>query len=128
MQESDSDQGVDLEKLKRQERILFYQELPLFEDELADHGCSSLTLKFRCMESGFFALLRFYLRVDQVLVRIYDTRIYWETGTHFLIREFICREQRIDQMNTEQKERLLDPTVLWPLLPVVSQNTLRLSF
>ena len=78
----------------------------LFEDELADNGTASLTLKIvsevgrcyslrgggggkgeltnllytpyqqRMMASGFLILMRFFLRVDGVLVRINDTRLY----------------------------------------------------
>ncbi|CAF5089534.1 unnamed protein product, partial [Rotaria sp. Silwood1] len=42
-----TDQQLDLEKLKRQEPILFYDELTLYEDELADNGISNLILKIR---------------------------------------------------------------------------------
>ena len=34
----------------------------------------------RVMQSSIFLLLRFFLRVDGVLVRINDTRLYHEVG------------------------------------------------
>ena len=36
---------IDMEKLKQKEKILFFDELHLYEDELADHGCASLSIK-----------------------------------------------------------------------------------
>ena len=33
------------------------------------------------MASGFFVLLRFFLRVDGVMVRMNDTRIYHQVST-----------------------------------------------
>ncbi len=41
---------INYEKLKIQEKILFYDELILFEDELDDNGCSKLSVK---IVSGF---------------------------------------------------------------------------
>ena len=93
-QVSDTDERIDYEQLKQQERIYFYDDVILYEDELADNGiavlsvkivriscvCSQLYNKFfptqRVMATGFFILLRFFLRVDGVLVRLIDTRIY----------------------------------------------------
>ncbi len=40
------------------------------------------------MADCFFGLLRNYIRVDDVIVRIYDTRIYHEFKDNFMIREF----------------------------------------
>lgn len=36
---------IDIEKLKEREKILFYQDLMLYEDELHDNGISSCTIK-----------------------------------------------------------------------------------
>ena len=40
------------------------------------------------MDDCYFGLLRNYIRVDNVLVRILDTRIYHEFKDNFIIREF----------------------------------------
>ena len=37
------------------------------------------------MASGFFVLLRFFLRVDGVLVRMNDTRIYHQVSTQLTV-------------------------------------------
>ena len=36
---------IDIEKLKQRERICFYDDIMLFEDELSDNGCSVLSVK-----------------------------------------------------------------------------------
>lgn len=36
---------IDMEKLKQKEKILFFDEVHLYEDELADHGCASSAIK-----------------------------------------------------------------------------------
>merc|ERR1719411_584785 len=51
-----TDQRINYEKLREKERILFYDEVILFEDELDDNGCSKLSVKIRVMPSGFFCL------------------------------------------------------------------------
>jgi type 2A phosphatase activator TIP41 len=56
--------------------ILFYDDIVLYEDELGDNGCSMLNVKVRVMPSGFLVLQRFFLRVDNVVFRIFDTRMY----------------------------------------------------
>lgn len=58
-----------MERLKEKEKILFYQELMLYEDELHDNGIAQCTVKIRVMPTSFFVLLRFFLRVDNVMVR-----------------------------------------------------------
>ena len=49
----------------------------------------------RVMPSLLFILLRFYLRVDDVLVRTNDTRYFHEIGTDHMLREFTSKESRI---------------------------------
>ncbi|KAG0216071.1 hypothetical protein BGX28_005966 [Mortierella sp. GBA30] len=87
-----TEEAIDIEQLKRPDPILFYDENILFEDELADNGTAVLTTKVRVMPSCFFILLRFFLRVDDVLFRIYDTRIYHQFGTNSILRECSSRE------------------------------------
>lgn len=44
--------------------------------------------RFRVMADCYFGLLRNYIRVDDVLVRVFDTRIYHEFQNDYIIREF----------------------------------------
>ncbi|KAH8118670.1 type 2A phosphatase activator TIP41 [Phellopilus nigrolimitatus] len=67
---------IPLAELMRPDPILFYAEIPLFEDELHDNGSSHLVVRIRVMPGCIFVLSRFTLRVDNVLFRSFDTRIY----------------------------------------------------
>jgi len=80
-------EGIPVEMLKRPEKILFYDEIILFEDELADNGTCKLSVKLRVMPSCWFVLMRLYLRVDHVMVRIIDTRFFHAFGSNKVIRE-----------------------------------------
>ncbi|KAK6048458.1 TIP41-like family protein, partial [Cooperia oncophora] len=70
-----TDLTIDMERLKRQEPIGFYSQITLYEDELADHGTAQLSVRLRVMPGFFFALMRFYLRIDRVLVRYVGDRL-----------------------------------------------------
>ncbi|KAJ7562544.1 hypothetical protein O6H91_03G073800 [Diphasiastrum complanatum] len=72
----DCDDKIDLVALRAKDPILFYDEVVLYEDELADNGVSLLSVKVRVMPSCWFLLLRFWLRVDGVLMRLRDTRMH----------------------------------------------------
>lgn len=93
-QETETTERIDLSKLTSQEPILFYQDICLYEDELSDHGVAKLSVKVRAMRNNFFVLLRFFLRVDKVLIRMNDTRLYWESGKSYLLREYCEREHK----------------------------------
>ncbi|KAL1929792.1 hypothetical protein VTP01DRAFT_1930 [Rhizomucor pusillus] len=84
---------VDFERLKQKEPILFYNENILYEDELADNGTTMLSIRLRVMPSCFLILQRLFLRVDDVLFRINDTRIYHEFGAPYVVREYTSKEE-----------------------------------
>ncbi|KAI0770852.1 type 2A phosphatase activator TIP41 [Irpex lacteus] len=67
---------IPIAELTRRDPIMFYAEIPLFEDELHDNGSSHLLVRIRVMPTCFFILSRWTLRVDNVLFRTFDTRIY----------------------------------------------------
>jgi len=95
----ETEEKIDYEKLKIEERILFYDEVILYEDELDDNGCTKLSTKIRVMPTGFFVLLRFYLRVDQTLIRVHDTRFYYQTGEDYLLQEYSEREDKMENLS-----------------------------
>ena len=109
-----TDIKINYDKLKVQEKILFFDEVVLYEDELDDNGCAKLSVKLRVMQSGFFILQRFYLRVDKTLIRVFDTRIYFEVENNFLLREYSERELTWDKLhlpryvNSKCREKKLD--------------------
>ncbi|XP_020808276.1 TIP41-like protein [Drosophila serrata] len=87
-----TDQNINKSKLMQRENIIFYHDLTLFEDELHDHGISVMSVRIRVMPSGFFILLRHFLRVDGVLIRMHDTRFHHEIENDFILKEYIHRE------------------------------------
>jgi type 2A phosphatase activator TIP41 len=50
------------------------------------------------MKDCFFGLLRSYLRVDNVLVRIIDTRIFHSFGDNYIFRDFQVKENSFEAL------------------------------
>ncbi|TIA84569.1 hypothetical protein E3P98_00167 [Wallemia ichthyophaga] len=67
--------------------ILFYDDVQLYEDELGDNGQVGLNVKIRVMPFAWFILQRFFLRVDDVLFRMYDVRVYHDFSGNVVSRE-----------------------------------------
>lgn len=120
-----TDERIDVNKLKVKEEILFYDNLTLYEDELADHGTARYSIKVRVMPKSFFILARFYLRVDGVLARINDTRIYHELNKNYLLREYTNREAKLNSLNLSVST-LIEPNELINHLPLVQSKYERL--
>lgn len=92
---------IPVDRLRRPDPILFYKELSLYEDELGDNGIVSYTIKLRVMPERLLLLARFFLRVDNVLFRIRDTRIFVEFADGLVLREYQERED--DYKNVHRK-------------------------
>ncbi|KDD74398.1 hypothetical protein H632_c1343p1 [Helicosporidium sp. ATCC 50920] len=71
-----SDETVDRDLLTARDPILLYDELRLYDSELEDNGLASLTVKVRVMPRCWYVLMRFFVRVDGVLVRVRDVRLF----------------------------------------------------
>jgi len=119
-----TEERIDVEKLKKKERIHFYTDLILFEDELGDNGISKMNVKMRVMPSSFFVLLRFFLRVDDVLIRIYDTRIFHEAGTNYILREYRAKEKKIKDL----RNPLADENILVDELDCIHEEFTKIIF
>ncbi|KAJ3128995.1 casein kinase 2 regulatory subunit [Nowakowskiella sp. JEL0407] len=87
-----TNEALDIALLKTPEPILFSDELILYEDELHDNGVAVFSVRLRVMESCFLVLARFFLRVDGVLFRINETRIFHKFSTNYVVREVLKRE------------------------------------
>eukprot|EP00483_Globobulimina_turgida_P012968 UN12992 len=74
--------------------ILWSCHCILYEDELSDNGMSQLLVRCRVMDDGFLVLLRYWLRVDNVIIRINDTRVFHEFGKDFVLRHYQEREAK----------------------------------
>lgn len=81
-----------MEKLGPENVILNCGDVTLYEDEFGDRGFSKVNVRFRVMGACFLVLLRSYVRIDAVLIRVLDTRVYHEFGSKNFIRDFSLRE------------------------------------
>ncbi|KAK4692364.1 type 2A phosphatase activator TIP41, partial [Lecanoromycetidae sp. Uapishka_2] len=106
----------------------------------------------RVMPQRLLLLCRFFMRLDGVILRIRDTRVYVEFGTGEVIREYVAKEEKYEVVrqvrtplyqcsvaqvvtNAYQKlasrgqdvpAQLRDPNNLNDLLPVVEKSLERL--
>lgn len=88
----ESTQPIPIELLKRPDPILFFDEVILYEDELADNGITMLSCKIRVMPSRLLLLLRLFMRLDNVLFRLRDTRVYVDFDDGEVVREYQSKE------------------------------------
>ena len=80
------------------ENVLNYNQVQFFEDELGDIGLSEGKIGFGVMDQCFLGLMRCYLRVDNILVRNIDTKIYHKFGEKYIIRNFSLKEKTYDEL------------------------------
>ena len=73
--------GIDYNLLRnRSDPILFYDEGVLYTDDLEDCGEVRVDAKLRVMPSCWFLLLRMFLRVDHVTIRLVESRYFHKFG------------------------------------------------
>ena len=89
---------IPLEKLGPQNKIIEYCQVDFFEDELSDNGISEGKIRFRVMDDCFYGLMRSYIRVDTVLIRNIDTRIYYGFGDEYIIRNISVKEMSYETL------------------------------
>jgi type 2A phosphatase activator TIP41 len=95
---------IPIELLKRPDPILFFDEVMLYEDELADNGISMLSCKIRVMPSRLLLLCRFFMRLDNVVVRLRDTRVYVDFDTGEVIREYQAKEEQYEKVRQVRRD------------------------
>ena len=120
---------LPLRLLQRPDPILWYCQLPLYEDELHDNGVCSVSVKARVMASCWLVLMQCWLRVDDVCVKVYETRLYCEqmAGDRVeVIREWQAREETFESLAARGLPRdsksYTDPVFVARKLPVVAQT------
>ncbi|XP_057495168.1 TIP41-like protein [Actinidia eriantha] len=130
----DCNEQIDVAALASKEPILFYEEVILYEDELADNGVSLLTVKVRVMPTSWFLLLRFWLRVDGVLMRLRDTRMYCVFATStppIILREICWREATFQDLSAKgyssDSAAYNDPSIISQRLPMIMHKTQKLK-
>ena len=118
-----------MERLKTRDEILYYESIDLYEDELADHGVAKMDVKIRVMKDCFYILMRYFLRVDHIVARVQDVRIFHDKQTDFMLRDFTRREMSLkDTQNDIPVEVLNDPVQLSTRLPLVLEQKHKLIF
>jgi len=112
---------IDTDMLKKPDPILFFTDIHLYEDELADNGIALLSVKMRVMPTCFFILLRFWLRIDNVLFRINDTRIFHDFTKDYMLREYQSKEatfKSVTQMLPPDPVKYSDSNLVGSLLKI----------
>ncbi|MCJ1430031.1 hypothetical protein MMC29_007946, partial [Sticta canariensis] len=124
---------IPLDLLKRPDPILFFDEVMLYEDEMADNGITLLSCKIRVMPSRLLLLCRFFMRLDNVLLRMRDTRVYVDFESGEVIREYVAKEERYEAVRQklamkgqDVPAQLRDPNNLNDLLPIMEKSLERL--
>ena len=87
-----------MELLKVPDPILFFDEVVLYEDEMADNGITMLSCKIRVMPARLLLLCRFFMRLDGVTIRLRDTRLYIDFVTNQVIREYSVKEDNYENI------------------------------
>ncbi|KAL8674801.1 MAG: hypothetical protein Q9168_000782 [Polycauliona sp. 1 TL-2023] len=125
---------IPLELLKRPDPIIFFDEVMLYEDEMADNGITLLSCKLRVMPARLLLLCRFFMRLDGVMLRIRDTRVYVEFEAGEVIREYTAREdkyevvrQKLAMQGRDAPAQLRDPNSIIDLLPIVDKTLERVQ-
>lgn len=90
--------SIPYDRLRLQEPILLFDHQVLMEDELADNGTCIQTCRIRVMPSGFFILHRILMRLDDVIARVCDTRVYHQFGTDYILHEVVFRSNTYDEI------------------------------
>ncbi|CAG8955490.1 hypothetical protein HYFRA_00010357 [Hymenoscyphus fraxineus] len=135
--QKDNEEPIPIELLKRPDPILFFEEVVLYESELDDNGISLYSCKLRVMPDRMLLLCRLFMRLDDVLIRIRDTRIYVDFNTGKVIRDYTEREDSFDKVKsnllasgklpTDLTIALRDPNQIAHLVPEVSHTLESLS-
>ncbi|XP_010565681.1 TIP41-like protein isoform X2 [Haliaeetus albicilla] len=82
----------------------------------------------RVMPSSFFVLLRFFLRVDGVLIRMNDTRLHHEADKAYMLREYTSRESKISSLKHVPPSLFTEPNEISQYLPVKETICEKLEF
>ncbi|KAI1360646.1 TIP41-like family-domain-containing protein [Xylaria arbuscula] len=98
-----TDVPIPIELLKRRDPIRFFDDVMLYESELDDNGISVLSAKLRVHDQRMLLLCRLYMRLDNVVCRIRDTRVYVDFASEVVTREYTVKEASFSDV----KQKLL---------------------
>lgn len=122
--------SIPFESLKQRKPIEFFDDVPLYEDELGDNGLVMYSAKIRVMEDELLLLARMYLRVDNVLFRVRDTRVYVNFVEQRVVRTYTEKEdtfsaviERIPPTAADSTPLLRDPQWISNILTTRNEIT-----
>lgn len=98
---------LDYDKLRTSKDINFYDEVIMYEDELADNGISIYSIKLRVMDFGWFVLARHYLRIDKVCIKAREVRFYHQFGQTNIGKEVRLRETHDSCLNKKTIDQVI---------------------
>ena len=125
-------EGLNMALLKdTTQPILWSQYIILYEDELSDFGMSQVYVRIRVMPKCFLILLRFWMRVDNVILRIYDTRIYHEFNNDYVIKNIMDKEVKWNTLPlfglSKESSKYIDPDTFQHKLPVKYKKSFKIN-
>lgn len=80
------------------------------------------------MPSGFYILLRNFLRVDGVLIKLNDTRYHYEVDNDYILKEFTAKSGTMEKLKHVPPAIFTDPQEVSTILPVDQKYTEMLFF
>ncbi|KAI3337265.1 type 2A phosphatase activator TIP41 [Xylariaceae sp. AK1471] len=127
-----TNEPIPFKLLERHDPILFSDNVMLYESELDDNGISVLSVKFRVHEQRMLLLCRLYMRLDNVVCRIRDTRVYVDFASEVVTRQYTAKEAKINDVKQkllisgfrpdEITGALRDANIIAELLPTVEKT------
>lgn len=109
---TDGAEPIPIALLKRPDPILFFEEVVLYESELDDNGISVFSCKLRVMPDRMLLLCRLFMRLDNVLVRIRDTRVYVDFNMSLVIRDYTEKEDAFENVKKVCSQYPFQPFLL----------------
>lgn len=73
------------------------------------------------MPSSFFILLRYFLRIDNIMVRVNDTRIFHDFSSNYILREYTNKESNNKDLDLPM-QMYIEPNIIAQHLPLVSSQ------
>lgn len=80
------------------------------------------------MPSGFYVLMRFFMRVDGVMIKMNDARYHYETGNDFIVKEFTSRGSTYDKLKHVPPALFINPNDISDHLPISVKRNEILKF
>lgn len=93
----DTSEQIPLEKLTKNDPILWYNEIKLFTKGSLKEK-SDFSIKVRVMPTMFYCLAKMTLFLSRKTVRSLETRVFHEYGSDSVLRVFCVKENSVDEL------------------------------